>query len=87
MEKKGIFDLARNRRFDVVDFEQIADRDWVSLPRRARTGRTGSRCRGWSSTRSKTHGAGGVFTMSLKLAVGLTPKGIRRPMHPWRQPR
>ena len=29
----------------------------------------------------KTHGFGGVFTMSLKLAVGLTPKPIRRPMH------
>ncbi len=29
----------------------------------------------------KTHGFGGVFTMSLKLAVGLTPKAIRRGMH------
>jgi uncharacterized protein (DUF362 family) len=29
----------------------------------------------------KTHGYGGVFTMSLKLSVGLTPKTIRRPMH------
>ena len=29
----------------------------------------------------KTHGFGGVFTMSLKLAVGLTPKPIRRGMH------
>ncbi|MDH4065635.1 MAG: DUF362 domain-containing protein, partial [Acidobacteriota bacterium] len=29
----------------------------------------------------KTHGAGGVFTMSLKLSVGLTPKTIRRTMH------
>jgi uncharacterized protein (DUF362 family) len=29
----------------------------------------------------KTHGFGGVFTMSLKLAVGLTPKTVRRGMH------
>src|SRR5512134_1711283 len=29
----------------------------------------------------KTHGYGGVFTMSLKLAVGLTPKPIRKGMH------
>jgi len=29
----------------------------------------------------KTHGFGGVFTMSLKLSVGLTPKPIRRTMH------
>ena len=29
----------------------------------------------------KTHGFGGVFSMSLKLSVGLTPKQIRRGMH------
>jgi uncharacterized protein (DUF362 family) len=29
----------------------------------------------------KTHQFGGVFTMSLKLSVGLTPKTIRRTMH------
>ena len=89
MERKGIFDLARDHRFDVVDFEQIDDREWVSF---------GARGMNWPSgfalprliTESeytvstcclKTHGAGGVFTMSLKLAVGLTPKPIRRTMH------
>jgi len=89
MERKGIFDLARDLRFDVVDFEQIADRDWVSfrpagthwpagfaLPRLVVDSEyTVSTCC------LKTHGAGGVFTMSLKLAVGLTPKTIRRSMH------
>jgi uncharacterized protein (DUF362 family) len=34
-----------------------------------------------SSCCLKTHGSGGVFTMSLKLAVGLTPRAIRRDMH------
>jgi len=29
----------------------------------------------------KTHGFGGVFTMSLKLAVGLTHRSVRRGMH------
>jgi uncharacterized protein (DUF362 family) len=29
----------------------------------------------------KTHGFGGVLSMSLKLAVGITPKPIRRGMH------
>jgi uncharacterized protein (DUF362 family) len=89
MEQKGIFDLARDHRFDVVDFEQIPDGDWVTFP----TGRTN-----WpegfalprlvvdseytvSTCCLKTHGAGGVFTMSLKLSVGLTPKTIRRTMH------
>lgn len=89
MEKKGIFDLARDLRFDIVDFEQIADSDWVSfaasdthwpegfhLPRLVVDSEyTVSTCC------LKTHGSGGVFSMSLKLSVGLTPKAIRRPMH------
>jgi uncharacterized protein (DUF362 family) len=89
MERKGIFDLARDHRFDIVDFERIADRDWVlfgapgtnwpsgfALPRLITESEyTVSTCC------LKTHGAGGVFTMSLKLSVGLTPKAIRRTMH------
>jgi uncharacterized protein (DUF362 family) len=89
MEKKGIFDLARDQRFDVVNFEEMAERDWV--PFAAGTTHWPD---GFHLPRVvvdadylvttcclKTHGAGGVFTMSLKLAVGLTPKPIRRTMH------
>jgi uncharacterized protein (DUF362 family) len=89
MEKKGIFDLARDLRFDVVDFEQTADRDWIPFTA------TGAHWPGGfhlprlivdaeytvTTCCLKTHGSGGVFTMSLKLAVGLTPKPIRRTMH------
>lgn len=89
MEKKGIFDLARDLRFDVVDYEQVGEKDWVSFPA------AGSHWpQGFALPRLvveseynvstcclKTHGFGGVFTMSLKLAVGLTPKAIRRGMH------
>lgn len=89
MEQKGVFDLARELRFDVVNFEEIPESDWVSF---------GAEGTHWpdgfhlprlvvnseylvSTCCLKTHGAGGVFTMSLKLSVGLTPKSIRRPMH------
>lgn len=89
MEKKGTFDLARDLRFDIVDFEQIGAGDWVAfnppsghwpdgfhLPRLIVDSEyTVSTCC------LKTHGYGGVFTMSLKLSVGLTPKPIRRTMH------
>jgi uncharacterized protein (DUF362 family) len=89
LEKKGIFDLARECRFDVVDFEGMPESDWVPvqppgsswpdgfhIPRLvADSEYTVSTCC------LKTHGFGGVFTMSLKLAVGLTPKSIRRSMH------
>lgn len=87
MEKKGTFDLAREHRFDVVDYEQIAESDWIAFPGEHWP-------QGYSLPRHvveadynvstcclKTHGFGGVFTMSLKLSVGLTPKSIRRTMH------
>lgn len=89
MQAKGIFDLARDLRFDVVDFEQTADRDWVPIPAADTHWTTGFHLPRLvvdaeyvvSTCCLKTHGAGGVFSMSLKLAVGLTPKPIRRSMH------
>ena len=89
MEAKGVFDLARDMRFQLVDFEQIGENDWVHFEP------TGSRWPGGfylprlvvdseytvSTCCLKTHGYGGVFTMSLKLSVGLTPKRLRGTMH------
>jgi uncharacterized protein (DUF362 family) len=89
MERKGIFDLARDLRFDIVDFEQIGEGDWVSFPAAGTHWPLGFALPRLvvdseytvSTCCLKTHGAGGVFTMSLKLSVGLTPKTIRRTMH------
>lgn len=89
MEDKGVFDLARDLRASVVNFEELADNDWVPA------NPPGSH---WASGYSiprlvadapylvstcclKTHGFGGVFTMSLKLAVGMTPKPLMRELH------
>jgi uncharacterized protein (DUF362 family) len=89
MLQKGTFDLARDLRFDVVDFDELPDREWVSfapggthwpdgfhLPRLVVDSEyTVATCC------LKTHSIG-VFTMSLKLSVGLTPKPSRMvPMH------
>lgn len=89
METKGIFDLARDHRFGLVDYEQIADSDWVTFPANGTHWPEGFALPrlivdseyAVSTCCLKTHGAGGVFTMSLKLSVGLTPKAIRRTMH------
>ena len=89
MEQKGIFDLASEMGFGIVNYDEIADNEWVRfrpegthwpdgfhLPRYVvESEYTVSTCC------LKTHGSGGVFTMSLKLSVGLTPKNIRRGMH------
>jgi uncharacterized protein (DUF362 family) len=89
MEQKGVFDLARQLDFAVVNFEEIPASDWVAF---------GSQGTHWpdgfhlprlvtdaeylvSTCCLKTHGFGGVFSMSLKLSVGLTPKSIRGTMH------
>jgi uncharacterized protein (DUF362 family) len=87
MQQKGTFDLARDLKFDIVDYEQIPEADWVKfastnwpdgfhLPRLIVDSEyTVTTCC------LKTHGFGGVYSMSVKLAVGLTPKPIRRGMH------
>lgn len=89
MERKGVFDLGLEDRFDVLDFDEMPDDDWIAF---------GSSGTHWpdgfhlprqvvnadylvSTCCLKTHGAGGVFTMSLKLSVGLTPKPERGGMH------
>jgi uncharacterized protein (DUF362 family) len=89
MEQKGIFDLASDLGFAVVNYEEIPEADWVHfgangthwpdgywLPRQVVNAEYNV-----STCCLKTHGFGGVFTMSLKLSVGLTPKNIRMPMH------
>ncbi len=89
MEKKGIFDLARDARFDIVNFEESPDRDWVAFPATGTHWPAGFHLPRLivdseytvSTCCLKTHGYGGVFTMSMKLSVGLTPKPLRRTMH------
>jgi len=89
MEQKGILDLASDMGFGLADYDEIPDNEWIHfkpsgthwpegfhLPRHVVESEYNV-----STCCLKTHGSGGVFTMSLKLSVGLTPKPIRRGMH------
>jgi uncharacterized protein (DUF362 family) len=89
MAEKGIPDMASDMGFSVVNFDEIPDADWkhfkpagthwgegFHLPRHVVDADYNV-----STCCLKTHAYGGVFTMSLKLSVGLTPKPIRRGMH------
>jgi len=89
MAEKGIPDLASDMGFGIVNYDEIPDADWIHfkpagthwpdgfhLPRHVVEAEYLV-----STCCLKTHQYGGVFTMSMKLAVGLTPKPIRRPMH------
>ncbi|MDH3291282.1 MAG: DUF362 domain-containing protein [Gemmatimonadota bacterium] len=89
MEAKGVFDLASDMGFGIVNYDEIPDNEWLHfkpsgthwpdgfhLPRHVVESEYNV-----STCCLKTHGSGGVFTMSMKLSVGLTPKRIRRGMH------
>jgi uncharacterized protein (DUF362 family) len=89
MEDKGIFALAKELGFEVINYEDLAEADWVhfsppgnhwpegfDLPRPIVEARYIV-----STCCLKTHQFGGVFTMSLKLSVGLTPKKLMRTLH------
>jgi len=89
MEQYGVRDLADTLRFDIVNFDDLPDAGWTAFgaggthwPEGYHLPRLVTDAEYLVSTCClKTHGYGGVFTMSLKLAVGLTPRSIRRPMH------
>ncbi|MFC1728937.1 DUF362 domain-containing protein [candidate division KSB1 bacterium] len=89
MEAKGIFDMAEELDFNIINFEELADNDWVHcnpagnhwddgyyLPRPVVESEYLV-----STCCLKTHGYGGHYTMSMKLAVGLTPKNLMSELH------
>jgi uncharacterized protein (DUF362 family) len=89
MEEKGIFDLARDLRTSVVNFEELEDADWVHVNPPGNHWSDGFYVPRLlaeapfqvSTCCLKTHQFGGVFTMALKLAVGSTPKRLMKELH------
>jgi uncharacterized protein (DUF362 family) len=89
MEDKGVFDLASQMKASVVNFEDLADADWVRVTPKDSHWTSGlfvprvvAEAPYLVSTCClKTHGFGGVYSMSVKLAVGMTPKRLMREMH------
>jgi uncharacterized protein (DUF362 family) len=89
MEEKGIFALSRDLGFEVINFEELAEADWVHFNPPGNHWPEGfffpkplveseyTVC----TCCLKTHQYGGVFTMSLKLSVGTTPKRLMRSLH------
>jgi uncharacterized protein (DUF362 family) len=90
MEKKGIFEMQRELGFDIVNLEEISPQDWVEVKPAASHWQNGFVIpRVYREAESivetgclKTHQFGGHFTLSLKLAVGMLPGGLRKPDAP-----
>jgi uncharacterized protein (DUF362 family) len=89
MEDKGIFALSKELGFEVINFEDLAEADWLHFnppgnhwPEGFFVPRPLVEAEYIIATCClKTHQYGGVFTMSLKLAVGTTPKKLMRSLH------
>ncbi|MCU0285896.1 MAG: DUF362 domain-containing protein [Acidobacteria bacterium] len=89
LEKKGIFQLAEKHNFKLINFEELPPADWVKF------NPPGNHWdNGFSLARPvveaeylvyanclKTHQYGGVFTMSLKLTVGVAPRSLMAELH------
>ncbi len=86
---KGIPAMTRELEFEFIDFGALPDADWmpfntpglhwengfsVARPIREAEYIVTTPC-------LKTHQYGGVFSMSLKLAVGITPRSLMRQLH------
>ncbi|MBM3293421.1 MAG: DUF362 domain-containing protein [Candidatus Aminicenantes bacterium] len=86
---KGIPAMAAELGFKVIDFEELPADGWVHFNPPGNHWANGFDIAKpvveaeylVSACCLKTHGFGGVFTMSLKLAVGITPKSLMRELH------
>jgi uncharacterized protein (DUF362 family) len=89
MKDKGIYELCEKLSVRLIDFEKIPPVDWVRVTPEKSSWRNGfevarpvveSPCV-VTTCCLKTHGFGGVFTMSLKLSVGVTRKRNMTELH------
>jgi uncharacterized protein (DUF362 family) len=83
MEQKGILPLMEARDVEIIDFDELDSKDWVKVTPEDSHWQDGFRVARpileaeclVSTCCLKTHQYGGVFTMSLKLHVGVVPTG------------
>jgi uncharacterized protein (DUF362 family) len=81
MEAKGVFPLLKNLDVNIIDFDTLDAKDWVAFKPKDSHWQSGfriarpiieSECL-VSTGCLKTHQFGGIFTLSLKLHVGVVP--------------
>lgn len=89
LKEKGIYDIAEKLGAGIINFEELPSADWIRVKPDQSHWRKGfdiarpvleSECI-VSTCCLKTHGYGGVFTMSLKLSVGMTHKRNMTELH------
>ncbi|MEE9524725.1 MAG: DUF362 domain-containing protein [Thermodesulfovibrionales bacterium] len=89
MKEKGIYDICKEHDIGLINFEDLPDDQWKRIQPDGSHWRNGfdiakpvleSECV-VTTCCLKTHGFGGVFTMSLKLSIGITHKRNMTELH------
>jgi uncharacterized protein (DUF362 family) len=89
LKDKGIYDLCNKLGVGLINFEELPPDSWIRIRPEKSHWRDGfdvakpvlnSKCI-VTTCCLKTHGYGGVFTMSLKLSVGITHKRNMSELH------
>lgn len=89
LKEKGIYEICKRLGVRLINFEELPPDCWIRIKPKKSHWRNGfdvakpvldSKCI-VSTCCLKTHGYGGVFTMSLKLSVGITHKENMRELH------
>lgn len=89
LRRKGIYEIAKSHGVGIINFEELPPEGWVRVKPPGSHWRNGfdvarpvleSECV-VTTCCLKTHGYGGVFTMSLKLSVGITHKRNMTELH------
>ncbi|MBD3412952.1 MAG: DUF362 domain-containing protein [Candidatus Aminicenantes bacterium] len=89
LKDKGIYTLSDQLGFDVVDFSKISKDEWIHFNPDGNHWSQGFDLAAPAVNAEylvttpclKTHRFGGVFTLSLKLTVGMAPRGLMRELH------
>ena len=87
IKEKGVFELAKELGFDIVNLEELNADGWVHIHPKDSHWKDGFLFpRIYAEAEAivqtcclKSHGFGGHFTLSLKCAVGMVPPGLRDP--------
>jgi uncharacterized protein (DUF362 family) len=89
MQEKGIYDISKEHDIGLINFEDLPEKQWKRMQPAGSHWRNGfdiakpvleSDCV-VTTCCLKTHGFGGVFTMSLKLSIGITHKRNMTELH------
>lgn len=89
LEEKGILNMAKEMDFKPINFEDLEGEDWIKFNPEGNHWNDGFLIARpvveseytVSTCCVKTHQYGGIFTLSLKNSVGVTPRKLMRELH------